>query len=170
MQKIKITLVGIIFVFGVLFFMGRMSLILNPIHRKTYLKTYITELRTKKSIDPEAFWEFRDFYSLGSSSFSAVAIEKDGPFLTFDTSMIQSKDYLTVSGSLLPNRNMVPLGAEVIVQTDGELVYLHGNKLVIKFRKTIDEMKRVNGFFGYFGMDLEKYKDRQWYNETSITN
>lgn len=169
-QKIKMVLAGTIFVFGVLFFMGKTSLILNPLSRKIYLETYIAKLRTSKSIEAADFWEFRDFYSPGSSSFSADAVVRNEPFLTFDTPVIQSRDYLVARGSLPPNMSAVPLGAEVVIQTDKELVYRSDNKLVMRFIKSIDEMKKVNGFFSHFRIDIEKYNDRQWYNETTVIN
>jgi len=169
-QKIKMAITGTVLVFGVLFLLGKTSLILNPLSRKIYFDSYISKLRSDKSIDAAAFWEFRDFYSSQSLTFSSEAILKGEPFLTFYTPVIQSKDYLQSGGLRSPNMRIIPSGAEVIIQTDSELVYLEGNKLVMRFTKTIEEMKKVNGFFSYFGVDLEKYKDHQWYNETSVTN
>lgn len=169
-QKIKVAMTGTILIFGILFLLGKTSLILNPHSRKMYFDSYISKLRSDKSIDAAAFWEYRDFYSSESSNFSSDAILKGEPFLTFDAPMIQSKDYLLPGKLLSPSTSVIPLGAEVLIRTDRELVYVNGNKLVLKFTKTIDEMKKVNGFFSHFGIDLEKYNDRQWYNETSVTN
>lgn len=169
-QKIKMAMTGTVLVFGVLFLLGKSSLMLNPLTRKMYIDSYISKLRSDKSIDTAAFWEFRDFYSSRSSTFSSDAIQKGEPFLTFDTPAIQSKDYLLPGKLVSPNMRVIPSGAEVVMQTDRELVYVYEKKLVMRFTKTIEEMKKVNGFFSYFGIDLEKYKDHQWYNETSVTN
>jgi hypothetical protein len=41
-------------------------------------------------------------------------------------------------------------------------------KLYIRFTKPQSEMLKANGFFRYFGVDLEQYKDYLWYNETVL--
>jgi len=135
--------------------------------RDIRLQQYLTTIKQDNSIDPERFWEFRDFYAATTSSFNAQKVKSKKPFLTYNTS------YLTSSDSLLQNPPSIilPLSLDVdtlVFQDASSVVYKANRKLFIRFVKPQSEMQKANGFFRYFSFDLDPYKDYMWYNETVI--
>lgn len=167
-QKIKVFLLITLGAIGILFFFGRMSFRINPLAWSMHANSYISKLKRDNSIDSQAFWEFRDMSSQKSSTFDSKSIQNGKPFLVFADSRVRSDDYLVVSNTAIPDAVTLPKEAVVIVQNKSELVYRVNNKLIFKFVKSIEEMKQVNGFFSYFGVDLARYQNYKWYNETVI--
>lgn len=167
-QKIKAFLLLTLSAIGILFFFGRISLRINPLAWSIHVSSYISKLTRDNSIDTQAFWEFRDMSSLKSSSFDFRQIQYGKPFLVFADSRVRSDDYLVTADRATFDTKTIPDGADIIVQNKSELVYRVNNKLIFKFVKSIEEMKQVNGFFSYFGVDLTTYSNYYWYNETII--
>lgn len=167
-QKFRYVFITVVVVVGVLFFLGKTKFILNPIARLLYVKYYTWQLNKDKNIDSEKFWEFRDFYSSTTSVFKSENIAEGKPFLIFSNSSIQSLDFLVPENSPIIKKFVVPNNSDIIIQSKNEIVYADRKTFVIKFVKQVQEMQKVNGFFSYFGIDIDPYKDYLWYNETTI--
>lgn len=166
-QKVRTIVIGIFILIGIVFALGKIRYAVNPYVRAQRLDSFIRSVEQTKTIDPEVFWEFRDFYSATTSSFKPQNIESDKPFLTFKTSYFSSSDSLLAN----PPSITLPLSSDVdtlIFQDSSSVVYKTNRTLHIRFTKPQSDMLRANGFFRYFGVDLEKYKDYAWYNETVI--
>lgn len=166
-QKTRAIIVGCFLIIGVIFTLGKIHYAINPLSRALLLRRFTENIKENNVIDPEQFWKFRDFYSATTSSFSPHNIDREKPFLTFKTSYMSSADYLLSNPSpiKLPTTSDVDT---VIFQDDSSVVYAAGRKIYIRFIKPQSAMLRANGFFRYFGYDLEPYKDYKWYNETVI--
>ncbi len=165
--KTRALVVGLIIFVGLFFSLGKIRYAFNPIIRYMRLQQYLATVKQDNTIDPEKFWEFRDFYAATTSSFKSQNIRRNKPFLTFNTS------YFTSADSLLQNPPPItpPLASEVdmlVFQDTTSVLYQTNSKLHIRFIKSQSEMLKANGFFRYFGVNLEPYKDYVWYNETII--
>lgn len=167
-QRFRYVFVALVLVVGVLFLLGKMRYIINPVSRYVLRSTYIDTLKSDNKIDAEKFWEFRDFYFADTSTFKHDNVGSDKPFLILSNGTIQSLDFLVLPSSSLGNKFVIPNGAKIILQSQNEVVYEDGKKTVIRFTKEMPEMQKVNGFFSYFGVDLKKYDNYVWYNETNI--
>jgi hypothetical protein len=166
-QKAKTLFICVVIVLGIFFSLGKIRYALNPYVRQLRLHQFIGEIKSTKQIDPEKFWEFRDFYSATTSTFRPENIAIRKPFLIFSTPYFESNDFLV---STKPNL-VYPQGkgvVEVILQNNNELVYAINNKLHIQFVKSQEEMKKANGFFSYFGTDLTPYNEYLWYSDTTL--
>ncbi len=144
--------------------------------RQVRLQQYIATIKKDHAIDPEKFWEFRDFYAATTSTFHADNIGKKDPFLTFTTPYFDSQDYLIQEPMELNNTKRVCVTSsvdckyETILRSDSASIVMDklNKKLYIEFNKDMTEMQKANGFLRYFDVDLEPYKDYVWYDETIV--
>ncbi len=160
-------MVGLILFVAFFFSMGKIRFAINPMLRSIRLQQFLSTVKRDNTIDPEKFWEFRDFYAATTSSFKPQNISEDKPFLTIKTPYFMSSDALLEH----PPKITLPLSPDVdifIFQDVSSVIYEANRKLYIRFVKPQSEMLKANGFFRYFGVDLTQYKDYLWYNETVI--
>jgi hypothetical protein len=136
--------------------------------RYTRLQQYLATVKQDKTIDPEKFWEFRDFYAATTSSFKPQNIIHNKPFLLFKTGYLESYDSLIPSVIDIDYPKQPSTPVEIPFSGKNEIIYAIDKKLYIRFVKPQSEMLKANGFFRYFGFDLTPYKDYVWYNETVI--
>lgn len=159
----------IVLIIGFFFFLGTTRYVYNPITRWIYRDYFLSEIQKSQKIDGEKFWEFRDFYTAGTSRFNPDQISKAQPFFTLTSPRMQSRDFLVPPGSPLIKPMLPPSGTISLIQSDRELVYRDGDSVIMRFVKSVPEMKTVNGFFGYFDADLKAYEGWLWYNESVIS-
>jgi len=166
-QKKQFVFVFVIIIIAIFFSLGKISYALNPLVRYIRLQQYISEVRHDNTIDPEQFWEFRDFYTSSTSNFNPDNLAVGKPFLSFQTSRVTSYDYLLKDIPKLAYPKDSKLVDNILTSND-ELVYIQDNILHIRFIKSQSEMQKANGYFAYFGTDLKPYIDYYWYNDTTI--
>jgi hypothetical protein len=166
--KLRTLMVGLILFVALFFSMGKIRYALNPILRSICLQQFLSTVKQDAMIDPEKFWEFRDFYAATTSSFKPQNIATRKPFLTWKTGYFESSDFLIPT----PIDISYPMNGgktvEILFRVKNEIIYMIDKKLYIRFTKPQSEMLKANGFFRYFGVDLEQYKDYLWYNETVL--
>jgi hypothetical protein len=176
-SKVRALVVVLIIFVGVFFSLGKIRYAINPIMRYLRLQQYLTTVRQDKAIDPEKFWEFRDFYAATTSSFKPQNIQDAKPFLSFTTNYFSSNDFLMRPGVKFNNRSRVCINAMSLncrylttLRTDTASIVTDtkSKKMYIEFVTTLEDMQKANGFFRYFSFDLDPYKDYVWYNETVI--
>ncbi len=167
-QRFRYIFVVSVLIIGALFLLGKTRYIINPMSRYVLRSTYIATLKSDNKIDAEKFWEFRDFYFADTSTFKHDNVGGDKPFLILSNGAIQSLDFLVLPNSPLANKFVIPNGVKIILQSQNEVVYEDGKRTIIRFTKEMPEMQKVNGFFSYFGVDLKKFDNYLWYNETTI--
>lgn len=147
---------------------GKIRYAINPIARQMLLQEFIQSTRKNGDIDVESFWEFRDFFSATTAVFTPDAIAQDKPFLTLQTPYITSHDYMRKN----PNIDDIPLDTSVdqlLFQSSDALIYRANNVIVITFHVPPEAMLKANGYFRYYGVDLSRYPQWQWFNYTTIT-
>lgn len=167
-QKTQSIIVGILIMIGVVVSLGKIHYAINPFARTQLLNRFIQTVEQDKAIDPEQFWEFRDFYAATTSTFNPNNIRIKKPFLSMVTSYMNSNDYLLPPDADTALDASPYTGKGVKIHNSDTLVFIEGRRMYIRFKKPLDEMQKANGFFRYFGVDLEKYKDYVWYNDTVI--
>lgn len=165
-QKTYAIVMFIIFLVGILFFLGKIRYAINPFARYMLLQQYINSVKQHQTIDPERYWEFRDFYAATTSTFTPKAILQRKPFLSFKTAYIESYDSLVENKGQLSNPEQKSVN--IILSSPNEIMYATDQMLYIRFFKTLEEMHKANGFFRYFGTDITPYENYFWYNETTI--
>lgn len=178
MQSSRVRAIVVIFILciGVFFALGKIRYAINPLMRQLRLQQYLTMVKHDNAIDPEKFWEFRDFYAATTSTFHVDNVGKRDAFLTFNTTYLESQDYLIPQPMQLSNVKRVCLASalncrhETVFRSDSASVVIDetNKKLYIEFIKSIPEMQKANGFLRYFGVDLEPYKGYVWQDETVI--
>lgn len=157
--------VGLVLFVGLFFALGKIRYAINPLMREARLQQFLTSVKQDGAIDPEKFWEFRDFYAATTSTFNPENIAINKPFLVLKTPYIISSDYLGPPPDLSIDADF----KDTIFQDQSSIVFSSDQKLYIRFVKPQSEMLKANGFFRYFGVDLEQYEDYMWYNETVIS-
>jgi len=149
---------------------------------RTYLvNRLLINIITNKHIDPQMFWRTREFASQGSFHY-----EHDG-FAPHETGKLtkefginsQQNPYLflkytsddwpsvegltqaqTLDGIFSTAKKQNKL---IVLHNQHELVYYENpRQLRIVFVKSIEDMKKANGFLDYNGYDKELVKDRFW--------
>lgn len=182
---------GIVILILFVFFQPKIASHFFPQKRAVLLKTFLADVEKNKQIDPQTYWEFREFYSPGTFDFSveglnkellinAIIDEKINPnkknidriFLHYRSPLLVSYDMLTTNEFLkdvvIPSRTR----KEILFQNPSTIIYRdvsdQQNKIHIIFIKSLDEMKTANGFFDYRDIDKELVKDKNWVNVTTI--
>jgi len=174
--KARALVVGLILFIGIFFCLGKIRYSINPILRTVRLQQYVNTVKQTNTIDPEKFWEFRDFYAATTSSFKPQNIQSGKPFLSYRTSYFSSDDFLLKPEVKFSNQSRVCISTALdcryttLLRTDNASIVTDTkvNKMYIEFFKNLADMQNANGFFRYFGVSLELYKDYVWYNETII--
>ena len=167
----------------------KMSNIVFPQKRQATLNSFIENVKTKGTIDPQAYWEFREFYSPGFFTFSrdgiSVFLSKrakntigltykieaiDLVYSFFSSQRLQSLDMLTKQSSLsgLIDGKQFQNG-KLIFLNKNSLIYQKDDKTIkIVFLLTNEEMKKANGFFDYKDKDKKITEGENWFNITSF--
>lgn len=158
-----------------------------PQKREQILNNFISQTVKEGKIDPQKYWEFREFYSPGYFDFSEKGIDmsnlKDGLsdlsrsadmidlyFLGFHSKNLISLDGLTEEASLnkvFDNRKLSV--KEVLFENHNAIIYKDTNgQTYIVFLLPISEMKKANGFFDYNKKELKFLDKKHWYNITKL--
>lgn len=160
-----------------------------PWHQAQMQAEFIHQVTEQKSVDAQAYWKFREFYSLGNFSFDPKVVtfgetqiiqalpEERNILLKYDSPRLTSTDFIV---KMNPNQNpaegltsfikeyetLYPI-SEVTYEDDRTRLYLtQSNKHVLLFVKTIDEMRSANGFFDYTGSEKKLLENTVWVNTT----
>lgn len=138
---------------------------LFPPIRQQKLSNFITTLKQTQKLDPQTYWQFREFYTPGTSTFSNTyqispeQIPNDvsqvlnplkdqasiSPFLVFNSSRIHSLDALTAKSlDLLTYTNS---STQYLVKTPHLLLSEDEQNYYLVSLLPTTEMKKANGFF-----------------------
>ncbi len=158
-----------------------------PQKREQILNNFISQTVKEGKIDPQKYWEFREFYSPGYFDFSEKGIDMsdlkdelsdlsrsadmiDLYFLGFHSKNLISLDGLTEEASLnkvFDNRKLSV--KEVLFENHNAIIYKDTNgQIYIVFLLPISEMKKANGFFDYNKKELKFLDKKHWYNITKL--
>ena len=185
----KASSVFFILIFGLIFVLffflqPKMAAAIFPSIREARKTEFLKKVEEAGQINPQEFWQFREFYSPGSFTFnekyvdvaSGLQLKKmsDLPFprvvlLSFTSANSQSRDSL-----IFPEEwaNVVSAqkinSLKIIFQTPHSYIYNDGDQTKILFIKPISEMMTANGFFLYTDQEKEKFKKYYWLNETTL--
>lgn len=189
-QKIKVAsesfhILLLLLVIVVLFFVAnpKTSSILKPISERRWQTFYQEAVKSK--IHVQSLWEFREFYSRGylhsitdgqdKKNFSSILEEIQinpnknltlQPILYFKSKKIQSIDFLVDAKKL---DEIIQIPKEKIKFSNNELIYRGDNHIKIAFLKSLEELKKVNGYLDFEGKDKNLGKDKMWLELTTIS-
>ncbi len=160
--------VMIIMVIGVLFFLGKIRYATNPLVRRIAVERFIEKVKHDRSVDPEYFWEFRDFLSATSARFTPEHVSTGGDFLTWSTYYVRSADRID-EGTLPALASHSSQEPTIVYEDATSRITRAGTTVTIDFVKTLDEMRRANGYIGIYKIDLSPLTDKKWVSRTTIT-
>lgn len=166
-------------------FVPKISSSLFPFKRHMLWDTFLTQVQKDRKIDPQKYWEFREFYSPGyftdnktastdeiTNALKKYGIKGDRTFTTllvFHAKNAESIDTLTTMTKFdaiiapLPHNN-------ILFKNNDSLIYKPDEThVVITFLKPLSEMEKANGFFDYREKDKELVKGKMWFNITKLT-
>lgn len=148
--------------------------------RQRILDAFISQLETEKTVNPQAFWQFREFYSPGEFAFNPQAVgifqtlrlvklsDPETEVLYFHSPKLQSTDSLITTPTLYTQKK--PHSAQVLWESERATLYRSGpEELTLIFYASIDEMRTANGFFDYLPSEQELLQGKYWLNQTIIT-
>jgi hypothetical protein len=167
----------------------KVSSLLFPIKRQAILNDFISKTKLAGRIDPQSYWQFREFYSPGYFTFSRTGIEKslldkakkeinisydekgiDLFPLFFSSRWLNSLDMLTkqkdlnslISEMQIQNNKIIFMSNNSIIYKDGQ------NTIKIVFLLSNNDMQTANGFFDYKEKDKIITQNENWFNVTSL--
>jgi hypothetical protein len=165
----------------------RVSSALFPFRRAMVWDNFISTARSTNNIDPQKFWEFREFYSPGYFELKTTGLDNNTvqealslidvpikrqainlPFDKFTSSRVTSLDSLTTQKTLIDILEKDIPQSDVLLRTNTGIIYKEGKSIKIVFVKPENEMKKAVGFFEYDGKDKEVTKGKYWLNITSV--
>jgi len=186
---IFIFLLLVIIVVSFLILTPKIASTLFPIKRQMILQTFISSTKQTNNIDPQKFWEFREFYSPGYFTFNRNGLtnaqiktieDKTGIpvdmknvskiFLIFTAPHLNSFEGFVTTTKLSDVVNIQALGSkETIFSNNNTLMYKDsmGSTHVI-FLKPLSEMERANGFFNYNDTDKSLVQGKNWLEITTL--
>jgi hypothetical protein len=167
----------------------KVSSLLFPFKRQTILNEFINNIKTEKSINPQNYWKFREFYSPGSFNFSKtglspslveqavkkIGIKYDNQKITltdllFSSQKLNSLDMLTKQTNLNDIVDLKQFKKEQVLLEGGNYLVYQENAKTIKiiFLLPNSELEKANGFFDYKDTDKKITEGENWFNVTSI--
>lgn len=175
-------LLFVIIFLSFIFFTPKVSSSLFPQKRQMLLQNFIKDTTTEGKINPQAYWEFREFYSPGSFEFSREGLNVKTwkiplrqtqdlfPFLLFASPYLESVDSLTAVKNMEEIVDSSKLGAtQILFKNENSIIFQEDKKTVkIIFLLSEQEMKKANGFFEYNEKDKKLTQGKHWLNITLI--
>jgi hypothetical protein len=180
----------VVFIVTLFFILSpKVSSLLFPIKRQTVLNEFISKTKATGVINPQDYWQFREFYSPGYFTFSRTGIPEslvvtastkievtynqkaiDLTDLYFSSQKLNSLDMLTKQSSL---SNIVDQkqfqNDKLIFMNSNSAIYQEGSKTIkIVFLLTNADMQKANGFFDYTDKDKQITEGENWLNITSL--
>ena len=167
----------------------KVSSLLFPFKSQAVLNEFINKTKTEGTINPQEYWQFREFYSPGYFTFSRTGIseslidnavkeigikynrkEVDLTDLFFSSQRLNSLDMLTNQSSLNKLIDQKQFQKEkVIFMSSNSLIYQEDPKTIkIVFLLSNSDMQRANGFFDYQDKDKQLIEGENWFDITSI--
>ena len=152
------------------------------------LEQFIGNSEKNQTIDPQKYWELREFYSPGYFVFKRGGLKKEEitekleevnvpitaenltfSFLTFNSPKWNSLEALVEKSSLHDYvKEDKLIGKEILVNNERLLIYNEGPVIKIIFLLPMDPMENANGFFDYREVDHQLVKNKYWLNLTKI--
>lgn len=173
-EVVAFLLLFTILLISFLLFVPKVVSTLFPFKREMILQNFLQATQQAKTISPQQFWQFREFYSPGFYTFNRNGIEirtvrtaenKIGlhivtnpdtiTFLTFTSPHLVSIEALVTTDTLARVVNIESIQkASIVLAMPNETIVkdTKGNTYII-FLKSISAMKTANGFFNYTDAD-----------------
>ena|ERR1035437_3802492 len=168
----------------------KVSSLLLPFKSEAILNEFINKTKTAGAINPQEYWQFREFYSPGyftftktgiTNSLTEIAVGKIGikydqktidlTDLLFSSQKLSSLDMLTKQSSLSAvfDKKQFQSG-KILFNNKNSMIYQVDAKTIkIVFLLTNADMQKANGFFDYTDVDKKITEGENWFNITSLT-
>lgn len=150
-------LIDLVLVVCMLFLIPKLSTLVLP-QKQTYsLNQFLKQTEITKAVNPQQFWQFREFYSPGYFQAQSNHIDNSGVSFKdsgisqakyFTSSKIQSIDALITASSLSATLQVKDI-KKIILQTDTILLVQRQHDFVLAFILPQSEMEKANGLFNY---------------------
>lgn len=172
-----------------LLFVPKVASTLFPFKRQMILHDFMSTVKQQKTIEPQKFWEFREFYSPGYYTVSKTGLSQSqiqsvenkvgvtlantpgtDIFLIFTSPHLSSLEALVTTNSL---SDAVTVGntqkTKILLSTSNETVFTdtQGNTYII-FLKPVSAMQTANGFFDYNDADKALVQGKYWLDITKL--
>ena len=178
-----ITVVIILICF--VFLVPKVSSALFPFKRQMIWNNFISSVQKDNNIDPQKFWEFREFYSPGyftinktpplsqiENAIKDYSLDDNRSFFTllqFHSLHLTSLDTLTTEKDFQKLTKYLS-ESNIIFQNNNSVIYkIDKHNVIISFLLPKTEMIKANGFFDYREKDKELLKDKLWFDITKVT-
>lgn len=172
-----------------LFFVPKVASTLFPFKREMVLHDFMNTVQQQKTVKPQKFWEFREFYSPGYFTVNKTGLSKSqvqtaenavgivltqkpnaDVFLAFTSPHLSSLEALVATNALGDLVNVQKIQKEkVILSTNNEAVFTDtkGNTYIV-FLKPVSDMQTANGFFDYKDADKNLVAGKYWLDITKL--
>jgi len=167
----------------------KISSMIFPQKRQAILNDFINKTKLEGMINPQQYWQFREFYSPGYFTFSRTGITKSVSEnvtneigikynqkeinltdLFFSSQRLTSLDMLTKQSTLnqLIDEKEFQKG-KIIFMSRNSLIYQKNPETIqIVFLLSNVDMQKANGFFDYKDKDKQLTEGGNWFNITSL--
>lgn len=165
------------------FLSPHLSGVLYPFIRSSRWDTFVSDAVSHKHINPQKYWELREFYDGGSFVFnidglhdnSATSFLKNESvevksvyvdrILLYRTSpRTKSIDAIVTASKAAELFEITSDGKKLLQEKNEYIIGRQDNNFVVTFLKPIAEMKKANGFVNY--IDYKEYlADKYWFSE-----
>jgi hypothetical protein len=167
-------------------FSPKVSAILLPVKSEQKLNSFMQSIKRDKSVNAQTFWEFREFYSPGSFTFSSRGLPSNKtsqvisaidvpmnykaltPFSIYTSPRVESIDFYTTAATLNDIMPSTPSGKIIFQDAQSIALEAPDNRIKVVFIKSYSEMQKAVGFFTIHEDDGNIIKDKNWVNITSI--
>ena len=186
-KQIFFVLASIIIFASFLVFTPKVGTMLFSFKRQVIYNNFIQQVKKENTINPQAYWEFREFYSPGYFTLAknglttsivdttekniGVKIKANSlqvPFAIFHSAKLESLDALSSKVNLSEIATDV-IPKNIIFRDSDSLIYRDGSKTVkIIFIKPQSEMKKAVGFFENNDTDEKITHGKYWLNITTV--
>ena len=162
----------IILVISVIFLYPKISYKYITFKRQNLFNEFISNTKTNQEIDLQKYWQLREFYCPGNSTFDRTSAYRNQIFLNYYCISFRSRDKLISRDEYQDYLDRIKSENKNIIFKNNKQIIYHPNKNQIEILFTVPakEMKAVIGYFDYNEKDINLTKDKYWFNETTIIN
>jgi hypothetical protein len=171
----------IIVIAGLLFHPGTRSRWDNN-YRLRLADQFLSQLLDQQSLDPQAFWIFRERYSPGYFSLNSRAVKVFQTYRiveTNDAGITELIYYHSPRISSIESVTSQPIElATKAAQIDSAFVLLKTDQLLLTqtnpdeyelwFQLPVVEMMKANGLFDYLPAEMDQLQDKYWWHYSKI--
>ena len=162
----------LLIIISLIFFYPKISGRYLSFRRQQILNEFITDTKKTNQINLQKYWQLREFYCPGYTTFDSTSAYKNQVFLAYFCPTFKSQDQIIIQAEYDKKIDQIKkINSKLRFKNTNQVIYkLDSDHIKIIFVVPASRMKKVIGYFDYGEKDKDLTKDKYWYNHTIVSS